>query len=99
MVESVTVTQLADLMKSATIDLIDVREDFEYNADHIESAVNLPLSQFDQWAPTLDHDRHYYIICRSGRRSLEACERLKWQENLAATNVEGGMIEWRGTIG
>ena len=79
--------------------LLDVRTPEEFAEVHANGAVNIPLDQVD--APTikealdLSEDDTVYIICRSGRRSMVACQKLE-SEGLENTfvNVEGGTILW-----
>lgn len=76
--------------------LIDVREPAELVGDlgHIEGAQNLPLGQLDQHAPELAQGGPILFICRSGRRSYVACEKLVALGHSESVNLEGGMIAW-----
>lgn len=76
------------------INIIDVREDFEYAMGHIPGAQSKPLSSF---SVDLDKDEKYYIICQSGGRSAMVCQMLE-QAGYEVVNVNGGMSSWRGAI-
>lgn len=76
--------------------LVDVRSPQEYQYDgHIEGARLLPLQVLMQRAEELPHDQPIIFICRSGNRSMVACEQL---DRLGYTNIknfDGGMIAWK----
>lgn len=82
-----------ELATNQPLAIIDVREVEEFVSGHVPTACNIPLSNFENEAPTLSNDRRYYIICRSGRRSLEATAWLQ-QRGFDAVNVVGGILEW-----
>lgn len=74
--------------------LIDIREVEEYELGHVPGAKNIPMmgilmnpSQF------LNKETTYYIICRSGGRSLNACQTLQ-KEGYDVVNVLGGTIAY-----
>ncbi|KRM12384.1 rhodanese-like domain-containing protein [Paucilactobacillus suebicus] len=96
MSESISTDQLAVLLAQSQINLIDVRETFEFNVQHIDGAVNHPLSEIDKWDQQLDHNQKYYLICRSGHRSSQAQITLT-QLGFDTVNVEGGMLNWHGS--
>jgi rhodanese-related sulfurtransferase len=79
------------------IDLIDVRTPVEYREVHVEIARNIPLDQLDPAA--LMQDRNgtandpLYLICRSGSRGQQACEKFLKAGFSNAVNVEGGTME------
>lgn len=64
------------LRKSALI--VDVRTPAEFNAGHIQSAVNLPLDQIETTLPPQVKDRTQPILlhCQAGTRSAIAKKRL-----------------------
>ncbi|GKU23197.1 rhodanese-like domain-containing protein [Clostridium folliculivorans] len=72
------------------IDLIDIREDYEYKSGHIPKAKNIPMGQLlakpDKY---LDKEKEYHIICQSGGRSARACDELSSQ-GYKIINVSGG---------
>jgi rhodanese-related sulfurtransferase len=78
------------------IDLIDVRTPVEYREVHVAIARNVPLDQLD--AATLMQARNgsanepVYLICRSGSRGRQACEKFLNAGFTNVVNVEGGTM-------
>lgn len=64
--------------------IIDAREKNEYNAGHLITAINIPLSEFRDRLDEIPKDQPVYIHCRSGQRSYNMVMAL---ENLGYTNV------------
>ena len=95
-VTTISPRQLADLCKSGKIDLIDVRTPIEYREVHVELARNVPLDQLD--AAALMHGRNgttnepLYLICRSGSRGQQGCEKFLAAGFTNVVNVEGGTL-------
>ena len=79
------------LARGAT--LIDVREAHEYEAGHVAEAVLIPLGTVPDRVDAFRATGPAYVICRSGVRSLRACEYLA-QHGVEAINVAGGMLAW-----
>ncbi|MGY3729194.1 rhodanese-like domain-containing protein [Lactococcus termiticola] len=75
--------------------LVDVREDSEFSDGHIKEAKNAPLSKFK--LGMFKKDEPNYIICRSGGRSMKACEFLE-ANGYEVVNIDGGMMAWNGEI-
>ncbi len=73
--------------------LLDVREDDEWAAGHVEGAVHLPLAQVPGRLGDLPDADPLYILCRSGNRSGRAAAWLN-QQGVASVNVSGGMQAW-----
>ncbi|MCE4956575.1 rhodanese-like domain-containing protein [Macrococcoides caseolyticum] len=91
--QTIDVETLKTLLDSENINLIDVREVFEYDDNHIDQAINIPLSVLGENTDQFDRNQHYHIICRSGNRSAHACQYLSGL-GIETTNIEGGMIDW-----
>jgi len=51
---------------------VDVRLPSEYQYEHIEGAINLPLNEIRQLLPKLDGKLVYLVYCQTGRRSSAA---------------------------
>lgn len=99
MINSMNVSELkTKIDKKENHILIDCREQGEWDEGHIASAIFIPLSEFtNKWNEFLtDADKEKTIVlqCRSGRRSLSACQILLSEgfENLY--NLEGGIMAW-----
>ena len=90
--------QLSDLVRSGTaVELIDVRTPVEFREVHVGFAHNLPLDQLDASqanASRRDPAQPLYVICRSGSRGRQACEKLIAAGVTNVVNVEGGTMAW-----
>lgn len=75
------------------VQIVDVREPYEWDAGHIESAVHVPLSALMGGAGDFSTDIPVVVVCRSGNRSELAALMLKTRR-LETFNLVGGMEEW-----
>jgi phage shock protein E len=57
--------------------MVDVRSTAEFASGHAAGSVNIPLSELEQGARTLDPDRWVIVCCASGTRSAIAGRRLR----------------------
>ena len=94
---TISPAQLAELCKSGKkIELIDVRTPVEFREVHVEIAQNTPLDQLDVAALMQTHngsaDEPLYVICRSGSRGRQACEKFLKAGFSNVVNVEGGTM-------
>lgn len=97
MYKSISNDEFYQKEKKEPLDILDVRENYEYDNGHIPEAVNLPLSELGSRFYELDKSKNYYVICHSGARSANASEFLSAQ-GYQVTNVMGGMSAWRGDV-
>ena len=79
--------------------LLDVRTPEEFEAEHIQGAVDLDYygSNFVRKLKRLDKEKTYLLYCRSGNRSgqtLQLLEKLGFRE---VYHISGGMIEWKAS--
>jgi rhodanese-related sulfurtransferase len=75
--------------------IIDVREQWEWDAGHIDGAVHIPLNDVmaGREQDRLDAGRPIAVICRTGNRS-ELGALILQARGFEAHNVEGGMEAW-----
>lgn len=78
------------------ISVLDVREPAEYAFEHIPGAISVPLGELEEKLGTLDPEREYAVICRTGNRSDMACQILAEHGFSNVKNVVPGMSEWQG---
>lgn len=79
------------------VELIDVRTPVEFREVHVGFARNLPLDQLDPAkvaANRKQSDKPLYVICRSGNRGRQACEKLQSAGYSNVVNVDGGTLAW-----
>ena len=80
------------------MELIDVRTPLEYQEVHAKGARNVPLDQLDppaiMQARTGAADGPLYVICRSGGRGAQACEKFLQAGYANVVNVAGGTQAW-----
>jgi thiosulfate sulfurtransferase len=67
-------TAFNEAIKEGRCLLVDVREEGEYEADHIHMAILKPSSQLDQWVNQLDKNAVVIVYCRTGKRSQRCAE-------------------------
>ncbi|EHJ01203.1 Rhodanese-like protein [Clostridium sp. DL-VIII] len=91
----INVNDMDDLI--GKVELIDIREKYEYAGGSIKSAKNIPMGELlNNTEKYLDKNKEYYIMCQSGGRSTRACNTLTGQ-GFNVVNVSGGMGSYAGT--
>lgn len=79
------------------VQLVDVRTPGEYNAGHIDDAVNFDLSDrttFMKQIETLDKDQPVYLYCLVGSRSAYAAKILRSKGFTQIFDYSGGYNNW-----
>ncbi len=79
--------------------ILDVRTPGECAEGIIEGALMINIMEpqtFMKEIQKLDKNKSYYVYCRSGGRSEQACQYMTSQGFNEANNLIGGMLEWRG---
>lgn len=78
----------------ANVQIIDCREQNEWDAAHAEGTSLMPLETVGQRMGELDKSRPVIVVCRSGRRSLIAAQQLVANGFVDAKSMNGGLIAW-----
>src|SRR5713101_1882025 len=79
--------------RRAELHLLDVREDDEWTAGHIDGAQHIPLGELSARLAELPKERTIVAVCRSGGRSEAAVRGLR-KLGFQAENLEGGVNAW-----
>ena len=73
--------------------VLDVRKNSEFEAQHLSHTTNLPLDYLLQHMTELDPKQHYTLFCAGGYRSMIAASILAANGFRFITNVSGGFNE------
>ncbi|MFZ2450630.1 MAG: rhodanese-like domain-containing protein [Methylovulum miyakonense] len=89
--------EAAAMQSSKNAIIVDVREDNEWQEQHIPGALHIPLSQLDSRMGELKGRQHGAIVmqCRSGKRSAKAQAALQSAGFANVYNMEGGLLAWQ----
>lgn len=91
--KSVHINEIKSILNS--INLIDIRESIEFlSLPKLAQATHIPMTELLRTPEEfLNKETSYYLICRSGARTLQVTQYLE-QLGYDVINVEGGMIEY-----
>ncbi|HXE73954.1 MAG TPA: ThiF family adenylyltransferase, partial [Candidatus Nitrosotenuis sp.] len=82
------------LKKRPEIQLVDVREPWEYAQGHAPGARLIPLGEVEQRAGELDRNRPVFTICARGKRSMKAAQILARLGFTDVTSIDQGTAGW-----
>jgi len=92
-VKRISAQQLEDEIKGKEVNIIDVRKESEYNAEHLDGAYNKPLAYINNWIHHINPEEHFYLHCAGGYRSMMAASILQARGYRNFTEIEGGFNE------
>lgn len=83
----------AELVRDGTVQLVDVREPYEFEAGRLAGARHIELERLASRADTLDRDRPVLFYCRLGARSAMAANAFR-RAGFQAYSLTGGIAAW-----
>lgn len=98
-VRTIQAKELYEQIKGGkAVELIDVRTPVEFREIHVEGARLVPLDRLDPKAVMSERNgtanEPLYVICRSGSRAEQACEKFHAAGYDNVVCVEGGTLAW-----
>ncbi len=90
----VDVTTTVAAIDDPNVQVIDCREQEEWDAAHVDGTTLIPLGALGQRLGELDRNRPVIIVCRSGNRSLIAARQLTAIGFVDVKSMNGGLISW-----
>ncbi len=98
-VGAITPRQLADrIAKGDTLNIIDVREPFEWQIAKIPGARLIPMREVSAHIDELSAIPETILYCHGGVRSLRVAEQLAGAGMSGLLNLEGGIDAWSRDI-
>jgi rhodanese-related sulfurtransferase len=92
------VTTFKEAISTQNAQLVDVRTKLEYNAGHIENAINIDFfdrSNFTENFASFNREQPIYLYCRSGNRSQRAAKKLAQIGFKKIYDLKGGYKAWK----
>ena len=81
--------------------ILDVRTQDEVNQGVIPGAIHIDIYKgqgFIYEVDALDKSKNYYVYCKAGGRSRQACNIMNQLGFEKTYNLMGGIMEWEGKI-
>lgn len=81
--------------------ILDVRTEDEWNDGFIPNAINIDIYKgqgFIYAVEELDKSKNYYVYCKAGGRSEQACTIMSQLGFENTYNLMGGMMQWKGEV-
>lgn len=93
--KEITVEELKlNIDQNADFQLIDVREEFEYETSNINGE-NIPLGNVLLESEKISKDKLVVVHCKSGKRSAQAIKLLEGKGFTNLANLKGGILAWK----
>ncbi|REC41547.1 MBL fold metallo-hydrolase [Chryseobacterium sp. 5_R23647] len=89
-VNRISAKQFESEIKNKEVKIIDVRKENEYHSEHVNEAYNMPLAYINDWIGDLDSEKHFYLHCAGGYRSMMTASILQARGYRNFTEIEGG---------
>ncbi|WP_077327629.1 rhodanese-like domain-containing protein [Virgibacillus siamensis] len=96
-INEVTPEEVEEMIEKENDVIIDVREDDEVAQGMIEGAKHIKLEKIPDSLQELDKNKHYVMVCRSGRRSMSAAAFMD-EHGFHVSSMAGGMLDWKGEV-
>jgi len=94
-VSEIQPSQLAERLEGGEeLEIIDVREPYEWQLGHIPGARLVPLGRIAAEIPLLDKRRETILYCKVGVRSMFAAKQLADAGVSEVRNLAGGILRW-----
>ena len=84
----------ARLAAGDKLQLLDVREDWEFQTAHIEGSILIPMGQVASRIAELDSAAETVVICHHGGRSMQVAGLLEQLGFPNVINLAGGVDAW-----
>lgn len=88
-----TPEEVAERRLDDSIQLVDVREGYEWEAGRIPGARHVPLGELTAAAETIERERPVVFVCRVGGRSTLAAQAFR-RAGFEAYSLAGGVLAW-----
>ncbi|UPW84764.1 rhodanese-like domain-containing protein [Lysinibacillus sp. Ag94] len=96
--ENITPLEAKPLIESEKVHVLDVRNQTEYDAGHIENAQHIMVGTLSKRLDELQTDKKIVVQCQGGARSAIAVSVLKANGIHNIVNLTGGYMAWQQAV-
>jgi len=89
-IHRITADEFAQKVKIGESNIIDVRKESEYCAEHVNEAFSKPLAYINDWINDIDPKKPFFIHCAGGYRSMIAASILQARGFRNFEEIQGG---------
>lgn len=89
-VDRITAEEFKNRLSVGEDQVLDVRKESEWTAEHVEESYSRPLASINDWIKDINPDQHFYVHCAGGYRSMIASSILQSRGYHNFSEVEGG---------
>ncbi|MDB5241174.1 MAG: fold metallo-hydrolase [Spirosoma sp.] len=98
LVESISASEFARRRAARpNTPVVDVRKPGEYQSEHVEGAINIPLDMISERMGEVYRNEPVYVHCAGGYRSMVASSILKARGFDNIVNIDGGLAAIKNT--
>lgn len=90
----IDISELEARLEGSQVNVLDVREDWEFRRGRVPGALHIPLGQLPGRIAELPQDKPLAVICEHGNRSLIATHFLLVKGFPDTNSVKGGTNAW-----
>lgn len=98
-IEIVSPEEAASIVESEAAVLVDVRSKKEFEAGHIEGAINIPVDSenLHEIIARLDQEEPVMVYCNGGRQSAQCAKILEEKGFTKIFDLDGGLSTWKAS--
>ena len=95
-VPNLTPNEAVLMMNRSQVLILDVRDEAEFAAGHINNAKHIPVAELESRIKEIQKykDKSVIVNCQGGVRSSKACGILRKLEFTQLNNLQGGLNAW-----
>ncbi len=92
--DTVDAQTVASVKDRADVVVLDVREQWEYDEQHIPGVTLIPMAEVPNRLSEIPTDKTVIVTCRSGNRSGQVTDYLRQAGYTNVHNMAGGILAW-----
>lgn len=91
----ISIADMVDMMKQASVNVIDIRDPQSYAAGHIPKSININNQNASDYIETTDKESALMVVCYHGHSSQPAAQYFSSQGFTDVYSMDGGYEMWK----